>query len=85
MMEEPKLKDKEKVIGKLTPFWKKYWEKEEKFRKEVAKLEKEMSKAVGLGVDLEFFYVDGECVGVGASGIDDRKKFPLIQDSEFGD
>ena len=43
------------------------------------------SKAVGLGVDLEFFHVDGECVGVGASGIDDRKKFPLIQDSEFGD
>ena len=32
MMEEPKLEDKEKVIEKLTPFWKKYWEKEEKFR-----------------------------------------------------
>ena len=84
-MKEPKLKDKEKVIKKLQPFWKKYWEKEEKFRNEVAEIEKEMSKAVGLGVDLEFFNVDGECVGIGASGIEDREKFPLIQDSEFGD
>jgi len=85
MMEEPKLNDKVKVIEKLTPFWKRYWEKEEKFRNEVAELEEEMSKAVSLSVDLEFFHVDGECVGVGASGIDDRKKFPLIRDSEFGD
>jgi len=85
MIKEPKLKDKEKIIEKLRLFWKKYLEKEEKFRKEIATLEKEMTEKVGLGVDLEFFNVDNECVGIGASGIEDREKFPLIQDSELND
>ena len=35
---------------------------------------------VDLEVVLEFFWVDGECVGIGASDYSDRKKFPLIQD-----
>lgn len=84
-MEEPKLKDKEKVIEKLRPFWKRYCEKEEKFRKEAAKLEKEMTEKIGLGIKLEFFHVDNECIGIGAFGIEDRKKFPLIYDSELND
>ena len=82
-MEKPKLKNKKGVIGRLNPFWKKYWEIEEKFRNKIAELEKEMSKDSGLGIGLEFFNVDGECVGIGVSEIDDRKKFPLIHDSEF--
>jgi len=83
MINEPKLKDKEKVIERLGPFWKKYLEKERKFRKEIAELEKEMTEKLGLGIELEFFHVDNECVGIGASNITDRKKFPLIYDSEF--
>ena len=83
MIDEPKLKDKEKVIEKLRPFWKKYWEKEEKFRNEVAELEKERTEKLGLGIKLEFFHVDNECAGIGAYETPDRKKFPLIHDSEL--
>lgn len=82
-MKEPKLNHKEKIIEKLRPFWKNYYEKEKRFSKEVAALEKEMNKNVDLGVNLEFFHVDNECVGIGASKIEDRKKFPLIQDTEL--
>jgi len=45
---------------------------------------RKMSKKIGLEIDLEFFYVDGECVGIGAVNWGDRKKFPLIHDSELG-
>ena len=83
MLKEPNLKNKEKVIEKLRPFWKRYWEKEEKFRKEVAEIEKEMTEKLDLDIELEFFHAEGECVGIGASDILDRKKFPLIQDSEL--
>ena len=83
MMKEPKLKDKNKIISKLKPFWRRYWKKEEKFRKEVAKLEKEMTEKINLGIKLEFFYVDNECVGIGGFDLEDREKFPLIHDSEL--
>ena len=85
MINEPKLKDKEKVIKKLKPFWDRYWKKEEKFRNEVSELEKEMTERIGLGIELEFFYVDNECVGIGAYSNEERKKFPLIHDSELDD
>src|SRR3989344_4572406 len=52
--------------------------------KKQERLQKEMSKKIGLEIDLEFFYVDGECVGIGAVNWGDRKKFPLIHDSELG-
>ena len=42
-----------------------------------------MTKKAGLGIELEFFNVDKECVGIGASNMPDRKKFPLIYDSEL--
>jgi len=84
-MKEPKLKDKEKIIERLRPFWKRYWKKEERFRKEVAVLEKEMTEKAGLGIELEFFHVDNECVGIGASEIKDRENFLLIHDSELND
>ncbi len=46
-------------------------------------LEKNMTKDINLGIKLEFFYVDGECVGIGAANYSDRNKFPLIHDSEL--
>lgn len=85
MLNEPKLKDKEKIVEKLRPFWKKYWEKKGVFDKEISELEKEMTEKLGLGIELEFFHVDNECVGIGTSNNSDRKKFPLIQDSELND
>ena len=82
-LNQPKLKNKEGVIKKLRPFWKRYWEKEKIFRYDVAEIEKQMTEKVGLRIELEFFHVDNECVGIGASDILKRKKFPLIYDSEL--
>lgn len=75
--------ERKEIIKRLTPFWKGYWEKEAKFREETVKLEKKMSKKLDLGIELEFFCVNNECVGIGAANIKDRKKFPLIHDSEL--
>lgn len=83
ILDEPKLKNKEKVIKKLKPFWKKYQELESNLRRDMEKLEQEMTKNINLGINLEFFHVDGQCAGIGASSMGDRDKFPLIQDSEL--
>jgi len=83
ILKEPKLKNKGKIIQKLNPFWNLYLEKNKNFRNEIEKLEKEMSKKLNLGIDLEFFYVDGECVSIGALDFSKRNKFPLIHDSEL--
>ena len=62
-------------------FWRKQNELWIKFDKEQERLQREMSKEINLGIDLEFFYVDGQCVGIGAENYSDRKNFPLIHDS----
>ena len=72
-----------KIIKKIKPFWKKYSQLRLKHFKELRLLEEKMNKEIKEGIDLEFFYVDGECVGIGAENYLDRKKFPLIQDREF--
>ena len=46
-------------------------------------IEKRMNKKSGLKIELEFFYVDGECVGIGASDFSERKKFRLIDSGEL--
>ena len=53
-------------------------------RRIVLKQKEEIEK-LWLGIDLEFFHVDNECTGVGASTFSDRDKFPLIHDSELYD
>jgi len=82
-MEEPQINEKKKLIDKLKKFWKEHLRNEADFFKKKRKIEKEMNKVVGLGVDVGFFYVDGECVGIGADNFSDRKNFPLIHDSEL--
>ncbi|MFH0836701.1 MAG: hypothetical protein V1870_01085 [Candidatus Aenigmatarchaeota archaeon] len=74
-------KEKKEWIKKLKPFWKRR-EKiaSELFRKEHA-IQQEMCKK--LGEDLEFFYCDGECVGIGHTDFRKRNKFPLFNDSEL--
>ena len=72
------------ITKKLKPFWVKLSELQKKFYKEQGRLQKEMNKSMRFGVKLEFFYVDGECVGIGAERYSKRKNFPLIPDSDFG-
>ena len=72
------------ITKKLKPFWERYWKLYSNFLDKKEKLEKEMNKKINLGIELEFFHVDNECVGIGAEHYGDRKKFPLIHDSELG-
>ena len=73
----------EEVTRKLGLFW----EKRRKFyldlMKKEEKLQKEMNKKLNLNVEIEFFYVDGECVGIGALDFSKRKIFPLIHDRDL--
>ena len=71
------------ITKKLIPFWEKYMELQIEFYKKQEKLQREMNKAMRLGVKLEFFYVDGECVGIGAERYSKRKNFSLIHDSDL--
>jgi len=68
---------------KLKPFWNKRRKLESNFHKKEDKLQKEMNDKLNLDVELEFFYVDGECVGIGARDYNKRKNFPLVHDSEL--
>ena len=82
-LKEPILKNKSEMIKKLNPIWKEYLKKRREFENEINSLEIKMSKKLNLGIDLEFFYVDGECVSIGALDFSKRNKFPLIHDSEL--
>ena len=42
-----------------------------------------MNKELNLNPELEFFHVEGECVGIGAIDYGARKFFPLLQDREL--
>ena len=75
--------DKNEIIKQLKPFWEKRDKLMAEFSKKEAELEAEMNKKVNLGKKLEFFYIDGVAVGIGASNFSDRKKFPLIDVSEL--
>jgi len=68
-----------KIKEKLKPYWKEFHRLEREFFHKIGKLQKKMNKELNLGIDLEFFYADGECVGIGASKYSDRENFPLIQ------
>ncbi|MBU4069866.1 MAG: hypothetical protein KJ646_02700 [Nanoarchaeota archaeon] len=72
------------ITKKLKLFFEKYRKLESEFFKDKENIEKEMSKKIGK-MDLEFFYVDGECVGIGAANWNDRKACPLIQSCELED
>ena len=75
--------DKNNIIKQLKPFWEKRDKLMTEFSKKEAELEAEMNKKVNLGIKLEFFYNDGEAVGIGASDFSDRRKFPLIHDLDL--
>lgn len=74
---------KKELIEKLKPYWEEHLRFRGEFYKKEEKLQKEMNKNLKLGIELEFFYSDGECAGIGAANYSDRKKFPLIHDTEL--
>jgi len=76
-------KEKSEIISKLKPYWEKFWRLEMAHNRRISDLEKEMTQGVKSNIKLEFFYVDGSPVGIGAQDLSDRKNFPLIQDSEL--
>lgn len=78
-----KLTEKEliEITNRLQPFWKKRQIEYSRFLKKERKIEEEMNR--NLKLKLEFFYVDGRCVGMGAENYSDRKSFPLIHDSDL--
>lgn len=80
-----KLEERKNWTKKLHPFWVLRNLTYDKFRKREQEIEKVMKKMTG--EDLEFFYVEGECVGIGHKDWVRRKKgknyFPLIHDREL--
>jgi len=82
-MKKMNYKQKKEIITKLKPFWEKYRKVHSEFHKKMIKIEKEMNKKAKPKFKLEFFYCDGEYVGIGASDYARRKNFPLIHDTEL--
>lgn len=65
----------------LLPYWRKRRKIEQLFHKIERNIEQDMS--VRARMALEFFYCDGDCVGIGAEDWDVRKQFPLLHDLEL--
>ena len=87
---------KAELVKKLKPYWKDFWKINSRYWEETRKLEDKMNKELKLGTELEFFHVDGECVGIGASNYDKRggklivkngkiMRMPLIHDTVLYD
>ena len=82
-MEKLNKKEIKEIKEKLKSYWRRYLKIHKNFLKKQRLLEKEMTQKLDLGIDLEFFYVDNECVGIGAEDYSKRKNFPLFQYSIF--
>lgn len=76
---------KQELIKLLKPFWKEYENILGNHFNKVKLLEIKMNNMADKKnlPRLEFFYVDGEVVGIGAENYLDRKKFPLLHNSDL--
>lgn len=63
-MKNYKIKKTNELIKKLKPFWAKFKDIENNYYFAMDKLEEEMSKELKIK-DLELFFCDNECVGIG--------------------
>jgi len=63
MKKKYKIKITKQLLKKLKSYWKEFKKIQDKFYKEQYELEKKAQKETGIGI--EFFKVDGECVGIG--------------------
>jgi hypothetical protein len=71
------------LIEALKPFWKEREAYLDAFYEFEEAITKEMNEKVNGCPELEFFYVEGYAVGIGATHLKDRKKFKLIHNSEL--
>ncbi len=74
-----------KLVKKLRLYWEEYEIARRTFIGKLMKIENKMNKDLkGLKLPkLEFFWIDGEPVGIGAVNYADRKRFNLIHDTEL--
>lgn len=73
-----KAKKTKKLIKQLKPYWKEVRKLESKFYKQLYKLQDKMRKETNIK-GLEFFYCDGENVGIG----NESRDMELIYDHEL--
>ena len=66
-------------VKRLKPHWDEWCRYRSEFMKKEREIEEKMRKEFGL--DLEFFYVDGGCVGIGVPS--NPSSFPLIHDMDL--
>ncbi len=76
-------KELEEITLQLKPYWVEYENLLIEHSQKVRELEDKMNKEIKPKTKLEFFYCDGECVGIGAENYSDREFFPLIGDSKL--
>jgi len=76
-------KDHNKWVKLLTPYWKKREEAYSVFMKNERGIELLMNKELKPPVELEFFYGDMGCCGIGAVDYVNRDKFTLIHNSDL--
>jgi len=84
-MENSKPKENEEIRKSLKSYWREFVNLQNDFVKRINVLQSKMNDKLKLGINLEFFYVEGECVGIGAEKFEDREKFPLYHGSELFD
>jgi len=77
-------KEEIKIISeKVKPFFEEYWNLSSEFDNKVKTLTDKMNEELKTETKIEFFYVDGEMVGIGAEDYSDREWFPLIHENEY--
>ena len=69
---------KQTPIKKLSPYWKECKQLTLKYHRELVVLEKKMRKELG-NDKLEFFWCDGEIVGIGTTD----RKMKLVHDTQL--
>ena len=75
--------NKKELIKTLKPYWEKQINLYYGYSIKLHNLQVEMNKEIKCKYPLEFFFVDGEIVGIGAKNWEDRKHFKLIFDTEL--
>ena len=76
-------KDYNKWAKMLKPYWKKREELMSAFRKNEVALGRLMNQELDPPVELEFFYNDDGCCGIGAVEYVNKDKFTLIHNSDL--
>ena len=77
------IKQNKELIKKLKPYWAKLNEFEAYHNEKIYWLEKKINKELKPKVELDFFRVDGEIVGIGARDMEYRKDFALVHRDEL--